>query len=99
MGKKPDSTGSKTSSQSHILAMINAVEDDPSAQGFDIESWSAWLLRLAPESSTAKDGYESMPVSREATLAPPGSEEKIRVMMRRVEMGLSLFHPRDAKME
>ncbi len=29
------------------------------------------------------------------TTATPGSEEKIRVLTERAEMGLALFHPRD----
>lgn len=35
----------------------------------------------------------------EPTVALPGSEEKVLVMIRRCELRQSLFHPRDAKMD
>ena len=38
-------------------------------------------------------------VAAEPTKAPPGSEEKVQVLIERARRGLSLWHPQDAPMD
>lgn len=38
----------------------------------------------------------SAPLPASPTIAPPGSSEKVRVLMERARSGCSLWHPRDA---
>lgn len=79
---------------SDLLAMIEAVEADPTACGLTLEQWAAWLRSLLPD---RVHGYAPSYPADKPTSAAPGSEEKIQVMTERVRRGMSLHHPLDER--